>query len=148
MRLIEEVGSVCIIELKVIVDSWCCDGGRRWRGVDEGYIYYFRASSQARRHGNCLPFAPFLWLLPAFAIHHSAALKLFSLLHQGLTSNHSRHLDLEDSQVYQGEFTPHPQRYGSSSLCRCPSSSQICPCDPGLSSSPVARPSLRGCWAW
>ena len=132
MWLIGEVGSVCIVELKVIVDSWCCcvmvEGGGR--GVDEGYIYYFGASSQARRHGNCLPFTPFLWLLPEFAIHHSAALKLFLLLHQDLTSNYSRHLDLEDSQVYQGEFTPHLQRYGSSSLCLCPSPSQICPCDP------------------
>jgi len=58
---------------------WCClvKVERGGRGVDEGYIYYFSASSQARRHGNCAPFTPFLWLLPEFAIHHSAALKLF-----------------------------------------------------------------------
>jgi hypothetical protein len=49
MWLVEEVGSVCIVELKVIVGSWCCyvmveRGGRR---VDEGYIYYSSASSQS-----------------------------------------------------------------------------------------------------
>ena len=128
------------------MDLWCCcvivKGGGR--GVDEGYIYYFMALSQARRHGNCPPFTPFQWLLPEFCNSPFSSVEAVLLLHQGLTSNHSQHLDLEDSQVYQGEFTPHLQRYGSSSLCLCPSSSQICPCDPELSSSPIGRPSLRG----
>lgn len=121
-----------------------CDGGRRWKRGRRGvYILLqgFLPSSPPRQ----LPaIHPFPVAAPCIRNSPFSSVEAILLLHQGLTSNHSRHLDLEDSQVYQGNFTPHLQRCGSSSLCLCPSSSQICPCDPELSSSPITKPSLRG----